>query len=113
MNYFVITQQKYICKSIKSKITQLRISAHCLNIERGRYSKPKIPREERFCKFCTEVPMYKIGFVRDTGGFTTTMKTRFMFALNVGQFCCVCFAMAPMLFVIERNLKKMLWITLH
>ena len=55
MNYFVITQQKYNCKSIKSKITQLRISAHCLNIERDRYNKPKIPREERFCKFCTEV----------------------------------------------------------
>jgi hypothetical protein len=44
-----------LSKSIKSKMTQLRISAHCLNIERGRYNKPKIPREERFCKFCTEV----------------------------------------------------------
>ena len=43
-----------LSKSIKSKITQLRISAR-LNIERGRYNKPKIPREERFCKFCTEV----------------------------------------------------------
>ena len=42
-------------KSIKSKITQLRISVHCLNIERGRYNKPKIPREEQFCKFYTEV----------------------------------------------------------
>jgi hypothetical protein len=45
----------------------------------------------------------KIGFVRDTGEFTTTMKTRFMFALNVDQFCCVRFAMPQMLFVIERN----------
>ena len=44
-----------LSKGIKSKITQLRISAHCLNIERGRYNKPKIPREERFCKFCIEV----------------------------------------------------------
>jgi hypothetical protein len=44
-----------LSKSIKSKITQLRISAHCLKIDRGRYNKPKIPREERFCKFCTEV----------------------------------------------------------
>jgi hypothetical protein len=35
------------------EITQLGISAHCLNIERGRYNKPK--REERFCKFCPEV----------------------------------------------------------
>jgi hypothetical protein len=37
-------------------MTQLRISAHCLNIERGRYNKPKIPREERFCKFCQFCP---------------------------------------------------------
>jgi hypothetical protein len=43
-----------LSKSIKSKITQLRISAHCLNIERGNYNKPKIPKE-RFFKFCTEV----------------------------------------------------------
>jgi phosphopantetheinyl transferase len=35
-----------LSKSIKSKITQLGISAHCLNIERGKYNKPKIPREE-------------------------------------------------------------------
>ena len=26
-----------------------------LNIERGRYSRPKVPREERICKFCNEV----------------------------------------------------------
>ena len=44
-----------LSKSIKSKITQLPISAHCLNIERGRYNKHKITREEGFCKFCTEV----------------------------------------------------------
>jgi hypothetical protein len=44
-----------LSKRIKSKITQLLISAYYLNIERGRYNKPKIPREERFCKFCTEV----------------------------------------------------------
>jgi hypothetical protein len=43
-------------KSIKSKIT--RISVHCLNIERGRYNKPKIPREEQFCKFCTDIDIF-------------------------------------------------------
>ena len=31
------------------------VNKHCLNIERGRYNKAKIPREERFCKFCTEL----------------------------------------------------------
>ena len=42
-------------KKIKSKITEMRISAHNLNIERGRYCKPKVPRSERFCKFCHDV----------------------------------------------------------
>ena len=32
-----------------------RVSSHKLNIERGRYSRPKVPREERICKFCNEV----------------------------------------------------------
>ena len=31
----------------------MRISAHKLEIERGRYSRPMISREERFCKYCT------------------------------------------------------------
>jgi hypothetical protein len=56
--------------------------------------------------FCVRNIPDKIGVVKDTWGFTTTMKTRFMFALNVGQFCCVRFVMAPMLFVIERNKNK-------
>lgn len=46
-------------KTIKSKINQLRISAYCFNKERGRYNKLKIPREERFCKLCTEVETEK------------------------------------------------------
>ena len=39
-------------KEVRSKITKLRISDHRLNIERGRYSRPKTPRENRLCKFC-------------------------------------------------------------
>ena len=49
-------QQDYlnfnIPKELRNKLTKLRISAHSLAIETGRYSKPKIPRNERFCKFC-------------------------------------------------------------
>jgi hypothetical protein len=48
-NFVPFYLETNLSKSIKSKITQLRISAHCLNIERGRYNKPKISREERFC----------------------------------------------------------------
>jgi hypothetical protein len=35
-------------------LTRLRVSAHQLNIERGRYSKPITPREKRFCAFCVK-----------------------------------------------------------
>lgn len=33
-------------------LTRLRISAHKLFIERGRYSRPNIDRSDRFCTFC-------------------------------------------------------------
>ena len=39
---------------IRSAITQLRVSSHHLQIEKGRYHKPKkIPAEERKCLHCT------------------------------------------------------------
>ena len=33
-------------------LTKLRISAHPLYIETGRYSKPPIPKEKRLCSSC-------------------------------------------------------------
>ena len=48
--------QKYLTFPLKqasrSYITKLRISAHTLCIETGRYNKPPIPRQNRLCKFC-------------------------------------------------------------
>ena len=38
--------------SHRSSVTRLRISAHNLFIERGRYERPLIPRELRWCTFC-------------------------------------------------------------
>ena len=38
--------------SIRRDITRLRISCHPLSIETGRYSKPKIPVENRLCEMC-------------------------------------------------------------
>ena len=38
--------------SLRNNITRLRISAHRLPIEIGRYSKPPIPRDQRFCPYC-------------------------------------------------------------
>lgn len=36
-------------------LTKLRISAHILHIEKGRYSKPKLPRNLRLCSVCNEL----------------------------------------------------------
>ena len=36
----------------RQKVTQLRLSAHKLEIELGRHKKPKIERDERFCTHC-------------------------------------------------------------
>ena len=33
-------------------LTKLRISAHSLAIETGRYGTTKIPADQKFCKFC-------------------------------------------------------------
>lgn len=38
---------------LRKKFTRLRISAHNLPIERGRYTRPPIPSCERFCAFCS------------------------------------------------------------
>ena len=48
--------EKYLenIKNVKHRqaFTKLRISAHPLQIEVGRYVRPKVPRAERYCKLC-------------------------------------------------------------
>ena len=39
---------------LRKPLTCLRISSHKLPIETGRYSRPIIPRQERYCIYCTE-----------------------------------------------------------
>ena len=56
--YKKFEQQEYlkfhIQKELRKQLTKLRISAHPLAIETGRYSKPKTPHNERCCKFCKD-----------------------------------------------------------
>jgi hypothetical protein len=54
-----------IVKTVRSKLTKLRISAHPLQIETGRYSRPYIPRESRFCLFCKTVVEDELHFLYD------------------------------------------------
>ncbi len=44
-----------IKKSTTRELTKIRISAHDLLIERGRYFRPKLPRAQRLCSTCNEV----------------------------------------------------------
>ena len=39
--------------NLRKNLTRLRISSHRLPIETGRYERPIIPRNERYCKVCT------------------------------------------------------------
>ena len=38
--------------TVRCSLAKLRLSAHNLQIEIGRFSKTKIPRDERFCFYC-------------------------------------------------------------
>lgn len=42
-------------KSITKDLSKIRISAHDLLIERGRYFRPRMAREERLCTYCNQV----------------------------------------------------------
>ena len=46
-DYLHLTNHKH-----RNALTRLRISAHNLYIERGRYARPPIPRQDRVCLFC-------------------------------------------------------------
>ena len=52
--HFEFEQYLNIIKNFDKKrsLTKFRISAHRLKIERGRFSKPPIPVENRFCDHC-------------------------------------------------------------
>ena len=47
----------------RKSLTKFRLSNHDLMIETGRHSKPKIPKEERFCPFCTNKVEDEIHFL--------------------------------------------------
>ena len=46
----VITNRKH-----KIALGRLRVSSHSLMIEKGRHSRPKIEREERYCPYCVNL----------------------------------------------------------
>ena len=41
-------------------MAKLRLSAHNLHIETGRFSKNRTPRDERFCPYCKTMNIFKV-----------------------------------------------------
>ena len=58
-NYLQPTSEGNLTKNI----TKFRLSAHCLKIERGRYTKSKTPRNNRICPHCALVETEKHFFI--------------------------------------------------
>jgi hypothetical protein len=52
-----------IPKSWKNKLTKIRIRAHSLAIETGRYTKPVTPSDQRTCKYCKHLVEDEIHFI--------------------------------------------------
>ena len=46
--------------NLRQNLTRLRTSAHSLPIETGRYERPVIPRDQRFCKVCSKAGYPKL-----------------------------------------------------
>ena len=40
----------------RSQLSRLRVSAHRLECELGRYKRPQVPRDQRFCRNCPPQP---------------------------------------------------------
>ena len=62
-----ITYEKYLdlipTRRHRRALSKLRLSDHCLAIEKGRHSKPPIGRNERFCRYCKNIVEDEIHFI--------------------------------------------------
>ena len=71
-------------RAITREISKFRMSAYCLNIERGRYTKPKTPRNDRVCPHCTSVETETHFFTECQRYHTPRNKPFEYFSIN----CC-------------------------
>lgn len=63
-----------LTRSERSLLTKIKVSAHSLAIETGRYSRPNIPASERFCKFCKNVMEDEKQFILNCPQYETERK---------------------------------------
>ena len=84
-----ISLEKYLIKiqkrKVRSTITKIRLSDHCLAIEKGRHSKPKTEKHHRICRLCNENKIEdEIHFTMQCKTFTTERKS---FNSNLIEIC--------------------------
>ena len=65
-----------IKKSVRASLTKLRISAHSLEIETGRYHKPPKPKENRYCNYCKNIVEDECHFIYSCPLYNT-LRMRF------------------------------------
>ena len=85
-------------------MSKIRISAHCLEVEKGRYYRPIVPRDSRICKHCpqkvcddeihflTECDFHsleRIALYRDMNALSKhfgnlSSKDKFLYMVNIG-----------------------------
>ena len=79
--------EKYLdilATELRKPLTQFRISAHNLQIERGRYTRPITPLDQRLCKRCNTATDTELHFLFNC---TTLISAREKLLDNVMEKC--------------------------
>jgi DNA-binding transcriptional regulator LsrR (DeoR family) len=64
-----------IPKSLRNKLSKIRISAHSLAVETGRYTKPVTPSDQRTCKYCKHIVDDEIHFLFQCPQYSSIRST--------------------------------------
>lgn len=97
-------------KSDRLWLTKIRISAHPLAIETGRYSRPKIPNNNRTCKFCTKTVEDEVHFILNCP-YYKSLREKFKIFNDSEVKVVEC--SGKFVLTLERLLKFVLWIPLR
>ncbi len=78
--------EKYLSEitniTVRQSLTKFRLSNNVLNIEKGRHTTPKTPKEQRFCPFCPQIVEDEVHFLLDCPTYRTA---RSQMLQNVAQ----------------------------
>ncbi len=67
----------------RKSLTRFRISAHRLEVEKGRYSRPPVPASQRFCKSCKDKVEDELHFLTECSRLSDSRTDLFQLVCNV------------------------------